>query len=145
MEAMAKPHVVAIVVVVGLVGGGAFIVWVSHRSATKTTPQIVSPRDAGANTVKRPTDTEAPETKKRAQEIAPAAKADSPYKRCVRESIEASIADIRSDGQKPDYKAVEKTAIFTCEATMGCVGERECNAKARADKKNEKDVLERWQ
>ncbi|MBX3161878.1 MAG: hypothetical protein KF773_38305 [Deltaproteobacteria bacterium] len=71
-------------------------------------------------------------------------KPDSPYRRCVRESIESEIASIRGRGLTPDYKDVEKTAIFTCEATMRCVGERECNAKALGDSKKANEVLERW-
>jgi hypothetical protein len=58
--------------------------------------------------------------------------------------MQLEIDDIKRRGLTPSYADVEKTAIFTCEATMGCVGERDCNAKAQRSQSAEDAALNRW-
>jgi len=69
---------------------------------------------------------------------------DTPYRKCVRETIESRLDEMKRGIGKPDLKAVESAAIFSCEVAMECHGETECNQKASSQQKKEKEVLDRW-
>lgn len=112
-------------------------------SGVTITPIAVS---AVASQTQTPTTTPPQPAVSKSEAVAP--RSASPYKACVRDAIEYEVASIKRSGGTPDYKEVEKTAVFSCEATNECVGQRECDAKMRAhsekDQREHEQVLDKW-
>ncbi|MDB4963954.1 MAG: hypothetical protein JWP01_3953 [Myxococcales bacterium] len=95
----------------------------------------MGPRDAGTVEASQPAiaDGRQPDTAKKPVE--------SWYRRCVKQGIQDHI---RRYGSRSDLKGAEETAIFACEATMGCSGQRDCDAKAARSAKSQRDTLNKW-
>lgn len=70
---------------------------------------------------------------------------DNPYRRCVRTGMENSIREVRAKGGTPDHRKIEGLAVFSCQITMKCSSERECNVKARAGVVEDREALQKWE
>lgn len=107
--------------------------------APATTPAPVVPVDAGA--LQQGASSEAPSAGSAASAGKEKKPTESWYRSCVRQGIQQHI---RQNGSRSDLKGAEQTAIFACEMTMGCSGQRECDAKAARSAKAQRDALGKW-
>jgi hypothetical protein len=69
---------------------------------------------------------------------------DSPFKACVRASMNWMFDEAAKKPGEPDPKRIEDLAVLGCEADNNCAGQQECDRKMNAENASKRQALERW-